>query len=151
MGKQWSGKHKEYKERLVRANRSHAALVYDGAGVVGWCQFGHPPELPARMSGYDKMDVAPPDWRTTCFFVDRDHRGEGVAKKALEGALGFIAARGGGTVDGYPKALPRGKPYSSSFIWGGTESMYTALGFRPLGALGTSNRVKVMRKVVRGR
>jgi len=103
------------------------------------------------MNGYDTMDMAPPDWRTTCFFVDRDHRREGVAKKALEGALGFIAARGGGTVDGYPKALPRGKPYSSSFIWGGTESMYAELGFRPLGALGTSNRVKVMRKVVRGR
>src|SRR5256885_2406963 len=140
-----------YKERLVRSNRSHAALVYDGADVVGWCQFGPPPELPGRMRGYDTMDVAPPDWRTTCFFVDRDHRREGVAKKALEGALGFIAARGGGTVDGYPKALPRGKPYSSSFIWGGTESMYAKLGFRPVGALGTSNRVKVMRKVVRGR
>jgi len=151
LAKQWSGKHREYKERLVRANRSHAALVYDGADVVGWCQFGPPPELPGRMRGYDTMDVAPPDWRTTCFFVDRDHRREGVAKKALEGALGFIAARGGGTVDGYPKSLPRGKPYSSSFIWGGTESMYAELGFRPLGALGTSNRVKVMRKVVRDR
>src|SRR5947208_14785771 len=72
-------------------------------------------------------------------------------EKALEGALGFIAARGGGTVDGYPKALPRGKPYSSSFIWGGSESMYAKLGFCPVGALGRSNRVKVMRKVVRGR
>jgi len=147
--KQWSGKHKEYKEKLVRANRSHAALVYDGAEVVGWCQFGPPPELPGRMSGYGKMDVAPPDWRTTCIFVDRDHRHEGVARVALEGALRFIATRGGGTVDGYPKALQRGKIYSSSFLWGGTESMYADLGFRPLGALGTSPRVKVMRKVVR--
>ncbi len=116
--KQWSGKHKEYKEKLVRANRSHAALVYDGADVVGWCQFGPLVELPGRMSGYGKMDVAPPEWRITCFFVDRDHRKAGVAKAALEGALGLISARGGGTVDGYPKALPRGKPYSSSFIWG---------------------------------
>src|SRR2546428_7070020 len=149
--KEWTGKHRTLKEKLVREDRSHAALVYDGADVVGWCQFGPPLELPGRMSGYGKMDVAPPDWRTTCFFVDRDHRREGVARAALEGALGFIAARGGGTVDGYPKALPRGKPYSSSFIWGGTESMYADLGFRLLGALGTSNRVKVMRKVVRGR
>src|SRR3989449_1247570 len=50
LAKQWSGKHKEYKEKLVRANRSHAALVYDGADVVGWCQFGPPPELPGRRS-----------------------------------------------------------------------------------------------------
>ena len=148
---QWSGKHREYKEKLVRANRSHAALVYDGPDVVGWCQFGPPVELPGRMSGYGKMDVAPPDWRTTCFFVDRDHRREGVARAALEGALRFITAKGGGTVDGYPIAIPRAKKYSSSFIWGGTESMYLDLGFRPLGSLGTSKRVMVMRKVVPGR
>jgi GNAT superfamily N-acetyltransferase len=149
--KKWSGKHHEYKEKLVRENRSHSALVYDGPDVVGWCQFGPLVELPGRMLGYRKMNVAMPDWRTTCFFVDRDHRREGVAKAALEGALRFIAARGGGTVDGYPIALPKGKKYSTSFIWGGTESMYLNQGFRPLGNFGTSNRVMVMRKVVRGR
>jgi hypothetical protein len=103
------------------------------------------------MRGYGTMDVTPPDWRTTCFFVDRDHRRSGVAKAALEGALGFIAAKGGGTVDGYPIDFPRGKKYSNSFIWGGTESMYANLGFRPLGHFGTSNRVLAMRKVVRPR
>src|SRR6266704_3433248 len=148
LAKRWSGKHKEYKEKLVRANQSHAALVYDGAEVVGWCQFGPPPELPGRMSGYSKMDVAPPDWRTTCFFVDRDHRREGVSKAALQGALRIIVGKGGGTVDGYPIDT-RGKPYSSSFLWGGTHSMFTKLGFRPLGALGTSKWI--MRKVVRSR
>src|SRR5213083_2611677 len=148
--KEWAGKHRALKEKLVRADTSHAALVYDGPDVVGWCQFGPPVELPGRMSGYGKMDVAPPDWRTTCFFVDRDHRREGVARAALEGALRFITAKGGGTVDGYPIAIPRGKKYSSSFIWGGTESMYLDLGFRPLGSLGTSKRVMLMRKVVHG-
>src|SRR5437660_1441221 len=58
---------------------------------------------------------------------------------------------GVGTVDGYPIALPKGKKYSNSFIWGGTESMYLNQGFRPLGSFGASNRVMVMRKVVRGR
>src|SRR6267143_4372843 len=46
--KLWTGKHKEYKEKLVRANQSHAALVYDGPDVVGWCQFGPLAELPGR-------------------------------------------------------------------------------------------------------
>jgi hypothetical protein len=137
-----------YKERLVRANGSHAALVYDGADVVGWCQFGPPAELPARMGGFRKLGVAPPDWRITCFFVDRDRRKEGVAEAALAGALGIIAAKGGGAVDGYPIAT-RGKPYSSSFLWGGTESMFAEVGFHPLGSLGTSKLV--MRRVVRSR
>jgi ribosomal protein S18 acetylase RimI-like enzyme len=136
------------KERLVRANQSHAALVYDGAAVVGWCQFGSPAELPARMGGFRKLGADPPDWRITCFFVDRDRRREGVAEAALTGALRMIAAKGGGTVDGYPIAT-RERSYSSSFLWGGTESMFAEVGFRPLGALGTSKLV--MRKVVRRR
>src|SRR5260370_28990017 len=83
--KLWAGKHQEFKEKLVRANQSHAALVYDGADVVGWCHFGALAELPGRMLGYGKMDVDLPDWRTTCFFVDRDHRREAVATAALGG------------------------------------------------------------------
>src|SRR6266516_1407670 len=68
--KEWSRKHRALKEKLVRADKSHAALVYDGPDVVGWCQFGPPVELPGRISGYSKLDEAPPDWRITCFFVD---------------------------------------------------------------------------------
>ncbi|TMF08130.1 MAG: GNAT family N-acetyltransferase [Chloroflexi bacterium] len=92
------------------------------------------------------MGAVPPDWRITCFFVDRDRRRQGIAEAALAGAIRIIAAKGGGSVDGYPIAT-RGKPYSSSFLFGGTESMFAELGFRPLGALGTSKLV--MRRVVR--
>jgi GNAT superfamily N-acetyltransferase len=145
---QSAAENRAYKESLVRANRSHAALVYDGADVVGWCQFGPPAELPARMGGFRKLGVAPPDWRITCFFVDRDRRREGVAEAALAGALRIIASKGGGTVDGYPIAT-RGKPYSSSFLFSGAESMFGDAGFRPIGSLGTSKMV--MRRVVRSR
>ena len=143
-----TGPRRAYKERLVRANKSHAALVYDGADVVGWCQFGPPTELPGRMGRLAKVGAASPDWRITCFFVDRDRRKQGVAEAALAGALRIIGANGGGTVDGYPIAT-RGKPYSSSFLFGGTDSMFAELGFRPLGSLGTSK--VVMRRVVRSR
>ena len=140
--------HRAYKERLVRANQSHAALVYDGGDVVGWCQFGPPSELPARMGGYGRLGLDLPDWRITCFFVDRDRRREGVAEAALEGALRCIAAKGGGTVDGYPIDT-LGKPYSNSFLWGGTESMFAKAGFHSLGHLGKSK--VVMRKAVPSR
>jgi hypothetical protein len=145
---QTSASNRGYKERLVRANRTHAALVYEGADVVGWSQFGPPGELPARMGGFRKLGLAAPDWRITCFFVDRDRRREGIAETALAGALRIVAANGGGTVDGYPIAT-RGKPYASSFLFGGTESMFAEAGFRPVGALGTSK--VVMRRRVRSR
>ena len=146
--KRWAGRHREYKERLVRANRSHAALVYEGADVVGWCQFGPPAELPGRMTAYGRLGLALPDWRITCFFVDRDRRKEGVAKTALRGALRIIAAQGGGTVDGYP-IVTRGKPTPNSFLWSGTASMFEEAGFQRVAALGTSKWI--MRKAVRSR
>jgi GNAT superfamily N-acetyltransferase len=133
------------KEELVRANRSPAALVYDGADIAGWCQFGPPAELPARMSGYRNLSLGLPDWRVTCFFVDRDHRRRGVAKAALAGALRMIATRGGGTVDGDPNDS-HGRSTSGSLLWSGTASMFAEAGYRPIGALGPSK--SVMRKEV---
>ena len=136
------------KEKLVKTDQTHAALVYDGSQVVGWCQYGRPTEIPGRMSAYARLGLAQPDWRIPCFFVDRDHRRSGVAKAALDEALRIIATKGGGTVDGYPISV-RGKPYSSSFLWGGTETMFAKAGFRPVVKLGTSKLV--MRKTVRSR
>lgn len=125
------------KEELVRSNRSQAALVCEGPEIAGWCQFGSPLELPARMTGYRKLGLEPPDWRITCFFVDRDHRRAGVARSALKGASGMIATRGGGVVDGYPND-PRGRSTSSSFLGSGTVSMFTDAGFSAAGWLGQS-------------
>ncbi|MGI8949398.1 MAG: hypothetical protein ACR2FV_15780 [Ornithinimicrobium sp.] len=44
-----------------------------------------------------------PDYRLTCFFVDRRCRRKGVATAALDGALALIAADGGGLVETYPR------------------------------------------------
>jgi len=134
------------KESLVRSGQAHAALVYDGDDILGWCQFGSPGELPGRMSAYARTGAKAPDWRITCFFVDRGHRGEGVATAALDGALHLIAAKGGGTVDGYPTDHTRSHPSSNSFLWAGTTSMFAEAGFLPLTSLGP--RKVVMRRLV---
>ena len=44
-----------------------------------------------------------PDYRITCFFVDRRYRRSGVAAVALRGALDLIAQAGGGIVEAYPQ------------------------------------------------
>jgi GNAT superfamily N-acetyltransferase len=44
-----------------------------------------------------------PDYRLTCFFVDRNYRRKGVAAVALRGALDLIAKAGGGVVEAYPQ------------------------------------------------
>lgn len=85
------------KERRVRDGEAHAALVFDGEECVGWCQFGSPEELPRIKFGkaYRAEESEPPDWRITCFFVDKAYRHTGVAEAALRGALKEIAHLGG--------------------------------------------------------
>lgn len=118
------------KECRVREGRAHAALVYDGETCVGWCQFGSPDELPRikRKRAYLEALTALPDWRITCFFVDRACRRRGVASAALAGALEEIAGLGGGTVESFPEAV-EGRSTSAAFLHNGTVSMFERHGF----------------------
>ncbi len=112
----------------VREGSAHAALVFEGGRCLGWCQFGPPEELPRIKSraAYEKGQRTAPDWRIGCCYVGKGHRREGVASKALEGALDLIAQLGGGTVEGYPEdagSVPAG------FLYNGALSTYDNLGF----------------------
>lgn len=126
------------KRQRVRDGEAHAALVYDGASCVGWCQFGPTAELPRikHRREYEAAATEPPDWRITCFFVDRKHRRTGVADAALGGALGEIARLGGGTVESYPEDVADRKVLAS-FLHNGSVTLFERYGFertRPLGA-----------------
>lgn len=125
------------KQRLVSEDRAHAALVFDGDRAVGWCQYGSPEELPGitHRKEYEAGLVEPADYRLTCFFVDRDHRRDGVAAVALRGALDLIARAGGGVVEGYPYDTG-GEKVNGSFLYNGTRSLFEGAGFeyeRPKG------------------
>ena len=123
--------YKAMKEALVKDGRAHAALVFDGPEAVGWCQFGPTAELPNIRSkkAYDAGLGELPDWRITCFFIDRERRGEGVATFALGEALREIGLLGGGTVEAYPEDYA-GKKVSSSFLCSGTLGMFEKAGFK---------------------
>jgi GNAT superfamily N-acetyltransferase len=104
---------------------------------VGWCQFGPTDELPRikRRRAYLDGLTALPDWRITCFFVDRRHRRSGVASAALAGALEEIARLGGGTVESYPEDA-EGRSVSASFLHNGTVSLFERHGFERTRRLG---------------
>src|SRR5215831_20406388 len=123
-------KGRPWKERLVREGKAHAALVFDGDAAVGWCQFGSPEELPTifhRKEYEAGLVAALPDYRLTCIFVDRNHRREGIAAVAVDGALDLIARAGGGVVEAYPQDTA-GKKISASFLYGGTRGMFEKAG-----------------------
>jgi GNAT superfamily N-acetyltransferase len=135
------------KERLVSEGRAHAALVFDGDMAVGWCQYGSPAELPninhrkEYEAGLDRL----PDYRLTCFFVDKKYRRQGVAAAALHGALDLIAQAGGGVVEAYPQDTD-GQKVSASFLYNATRSLFEQAGFSYIRSKGKNHCV--MRKVI---
>lgn len=137
---------KSYKLSLVKEDRSHAALVYDGDTCVAWCQYGPPEELP---NIYHKKEVESkmtmPDWRITCIFVDRDYRKNGLSFFALKGALEFIKNAGGGVVESYPQDT-EGKKINNSFLYNGTKEIFEKAGFHYEGQKGKNHCI--MRKII---
>ena len=119
------------KECLVREGRAHASLVYQGSDCVGWCQFGSPEELPRihNQRAYRAIDPVLPDWRITCFFSGKGHRGDGVASAALKGAIEQIKMLGGGRIEGYPENT-EGRKASPAFLFNGALSTFERTGFK---------------------
>lgn len=130
------------KECLVREGRAHAALVFAGAECVGWCQFGSPAELPRIHNQRAYLATQPklPDWRITCFFSGKGHRGSGVAAAALEGAIEQIRALGGGRIEGFPEDT-EGRKASPAFLFNGALSTFERLGFERLRKIGKNKWV----------
>ncbi|MBX3144019.1 MAG: GNAT family N-acetyltransferase [Trueperaceae bacterium] len=130
---------KAFKKQLVEAGQAHAALVMLGDEAIAWANFGRPDELPNihHRKQYLAQADGMPDYRITCVFVDRRHRGQGVTELAIQGALDLIARAGGGRVESYPHDLThQTKKMSSSFLYNGTRRLYERLGFsydRPKG------------------
>ena len=130
-GRQKGLDHRAAKEDRVRTSRAHAALVLDDDGVAqGWCQYGSPAELSAikHRRAYDTDAPPRPDWRITCFYVDPKHRGQGIARAALEGALGQIAQAGGGLVEAIPETTT-GRRAQSGFLFSATVELFEQFGF----------------------
>ena len=125
-GGKHGGHRRAAKEERVRTDRAHAAVVLDEDGVAqGWCQYGSPAELPRikHRRVYDQDAPPLPDWRITCFYVDKKHRGQGIARAALAGALDQIAGAGGGLVEAISEATA-GREAQGRFLYTATVELF---------------------------
>ncbi len=123
--------HRDVKEQRVRSGGAHAALVLDTASrAQGWAQYGSPQELPniKHRRRYDQEPPPVPDWRIACVYVDRRHRGQGVARVALEGALDSIARQGGGRVEAISETTA-GREAQGRFLFSGTVELFDQYDF----------------------
>jgi GNAT superfamily N-acetyltransferase len=122
--------HRGFKEQLVRAGEAHAALVFDEQGLAqGWCQYGRAEELRLKHRREYLKDPPPPArWRITCIFVDKQHRGQGIARAGLEGALAQIATAGGGLVEAISETTV-GRQAQGRFLFSATVELFEQYAF----------------------
>lgn len=76
----------------------------------------------------------------TRFFLDRKHRGRGVASAALAGALSEISRLGGGSVEAYAEDF-NGRQVSTSlpYMYNGLDAMFERHGFARISRLGKNH------------
>jgi GNAT superfamily N-acetyltransferase len=141
-----SERNKRIKKQLLFQRSAHGVLMYHEGVPVGWCQFGPRKELPRidDMKNYKPVGRGR-FWRITCFFVDRDHRGRGVAREALRATLTAMRRHGARLVEAYPVDTGK-KRCSPSALYKGSLGLFEEFGFKKVGELGGS-RVIVQKKL----
>jgi GNAT superfamily N-acetyltransferase len=100
-----SAKKKRVMARLVKAKAPIGVLAYDGERPIGWCSVA-PRETYVKLERSRTMPRVTPEgspaWIVLCFFVARDHRGRGVMRALLRGAVAYARKSGAHFVEGYP-------------------------------------------------
>lgn len=130
--------HRETKFTRVMDDAAHAALVLDETGrCQAWAQYGSPEELAGikHRRAYEKEPPPLPDWRLTCVYLDPKHRGQGLARVALTGALDLMAAAGGGLVEAISETTD-GRVAQGRFLFTATAEVLEELGFSRIRQVG---------------
>lgn len=130
--------HEQVKRERVMSDAAHAALVVDAEGAVqAWAQYGDPSELSGikHKRAYDKEPPPLPDWRITCVYVDPRHRGQGLARIAIQGALDLIAKAGGGLVEAISETTD-GRTAQGRFLFTATAELLEDFGFAKMRQVG---------------
>ena len=117
-------------KKLVTAGRAHGVLAFLGDHPVGWCAIGPRADFPrvSTVRAYKQTETPAGLWSINCFYIDKDHRGQGVARALLAAALAACKRHGARVVEGYP--VDSAKRLAAAFAWTGPRSIFDERGFR---------------------
>jgi GNAT superfamily N-acetyltransferase len=116
-------------QRLVQGGTPIGVLAYDGDTPVGWCSVA-PRESYVKLQRSRSMPRVSdePTWTVLCFYVQRSHRGGGVAQALLAGAIDVARQQGARVIEGYPHDTA-----GISASHRGKSRLFRALGFQRQG------------------
>ena len=113
---------------LVDAGAITGLIGYRGKEPVGWISLG-PREDYAKLRRSPVMKPVDdlPVWSIICFVVPAEHRGQGVARALLDGAIAYAGKQGAKLLEAYP--IDKKKRANDEWMWFGAKSMFDDAGF----------------------
>jgi GNAT superfamily N-acetyltransferase len=129
------------KER-VDAGAPVGLLGYLGGVPVAWCSIAPRCTYRAGLAGAQPDDAGESVWSVVCFFVERQHRGQGVFRELLDHARRHAIARGATILEAYPV-----DEESPSYRFGGFFPAFEKAGFVEIGRAGARRHVVRLRLV----
>jgi GNAT superfamily N-acetyltransferase len=118
----------EYVKKLCGRPVAPGVLAYEDRDVVGWAAVAPRSELPfARSTKIPHVDNLPV-WSVWCIRVRPGHRGKGISRALLDGAVAYARSEGAPAVEGYP-VDNRGKKVDLTMAYVGTRKLFEDAGF----------------------
>ena len=118
----------EFVKALCARPVAPGVLAYDDGEVVGWAAVAPRSELPyARSRKIPHIDDLPV-WSVWCIRVRPGHRGQGVSRALLEGAVDYARSQGAPAIEGYP-VDNRGERVDLTMAYVGTRAIFERAGF----------------------
>jgi GNAT superfamily N-acetyltransferase len=115
--------------RLVKSGAPVGVLAYKGTEPVGWCAVAPKSEFIVLLNSRNFSALQDPRvWSVTCFFITKEHRGQGVGLALLKGAIKLAKENGAKVVEGYPHEPSQQLP--APFVWTGIASVFRNAGFK---------------------
>lgn len=129
------------RSEMIERGEATGVMAYSGGRVAGWCNAA-PRTSHKLLDLYPEFSADDPETSGSivCFVIAPAYRGQGLARKLLDGACDILGDRGLKTVYAYPPKTPG----TDAGSYHGKLSMYLAAGFEETGA--GNSRYTVVRR-----
>jgi len=126
----------EFEKQKGDGNKQAMKNLVDGGNVPGIlaCSDGHPlgwcsvaPRDLSRSRILKPIDEHPV-WSIVCFFIEKQHRRQGLTVQLLKAAIDYVKQQGGKIVEGYP-VEPKKSKMPDVFVWTGLAAAFKKAGF----------------------
>ena len=117
--------------RIIAEGRVPGLLARNADTTVGWVSVAPREEFSRilRSPLLDKTSLDEDDvWSIVCFWVPRPHRGQGVGRALLTGAIDYAREKGANVIEAYPVDT-KGRRRAAAGIYTGPLELFQGAGF----------------------